>query len=296
MNVPKTELQAMGQAGQRTFTTAAGSSFPAFDPKASRLRTHLKYLGVYIFTQHQAKGLDAMIWSDVSRYFSRFSPLPLSLSEKIQLVNSQLIPAVTYRLTAHPLPPTSHCFAGRLHLEGLANGSITRVVSLKDWYASRAREGLAIKCLAYNVHRATIDFALRALHGRAPASVGSLVTNSLCWPNRQSSDDLQNAVIDAAHTLGLSVHSIGPWRPSAYEHLLVGSTITVKFESCPSTGTVFRTSPSWASVHFADGVCSISSDAHFSHHHACHSFLNNSRPPHQLPIPTLLRPQQTIPG
>ena len=43
--------------------------------------------------------------------------------------------------------------------------------------------------------------------------------------------------------LGLSFHSIGPWRPSAYEHLPVGFTITVKFQSGPSTGTVLRTSP-----------------------------------------------------
>ena len=296
MHVQKTENQAMGQAVQGTFTTAAGSSFPTFDPKTSRPRTHYQYLEVYIFTQHQAEGLDAMIWSEILSYFSRLSPLPLTLSEKIRLVNSQLIPAVTYRLTAHPLPPRAIASLEDFIWRGLAKGSIMRLVSLKDRYASRARGGLAIKCLAQNVHTATIKFALRALHGRAPPSVGSLVTNSLCGPNQQSSDELQNSVMDAAHNLGLSFHSIWPWRPSAYEHLPVGSTITVKFKSDPSTGTVLRTSPSWANVQFADGVFSIPSDVHLTHHHPCHSFLNYSRPTHQFLIPTFLRPQETIPG
>ena len=57
--------------------------------------------------------------------------------------------------------------------------------------------------------------------------------------------------MDTAHTLGLSFHSIGPWRPCAYEHLTVGFLITVKFKSGPSTGTVLRTSSSWANVQFA---------------------------------------------
>ena len=293
MNVQKTEFQAKRQAVQRTFTTAAGSSFPTFDPKTSRPRTHYKYLGVDIFTQNQAEGLDAMIRSENLSYFSRLSPLPLTLSER--LVNSQLIPAVTYRLTVHPLPPQAIASLEDFIWRGLATGSITRLVSLKDRYASRARRGLAIKCLAHNVHTTTINFPLRALHGRAPPSVGSLVTNSLCDPNQRSSDELQNSVMDAAHALGLSFHSIGPWRPSGYEHLPVGCTITVKFKSGPSTGTVLCTSPSWANVQFADGVFFISSDAHSTHHHPCHSFLNYSRPPHQLLIPTFLRPQETIP-
>ena len=237
-----------------------------------------------------------MIRSEILSHFSRLSPLPLTLSEKIRLVNSQLIPAVTYRLTGHPLPPRAILSLEDFIWRALAKGSITRLVSLKDRYASRARGGLAIKCLAHNVHTATINFTLRGLHGRAPSSVGSLVTNSLCGPNRQSSDELQNSVMDAAQALALSFHSIGPWRPSAYEHLPAGSTIEVKFKSGPSTGTVLRTSPSWATVHFADGVFSISSDAHFSHHHPCHSFLHYSRPPHKLLNSRFLCSQETIPG
>ena len=294
MNVQKTEIQAMGQAVRRTFTTVAGSSFHTFDPKTSRPRTHYKYLGVYIFTQRQAEGLDVMIRSETLSYFSRLSPLPLTLSEKIRLVNSQLIPAVTYRLTAHPLPPKAVASLEDFIWRGLAKGSITRLVSLKDRYASRARGGLAIKCLAHNVHTATINFALRALHSKAPSSVGGLITSSWFGPDRHGSDALHNSFMDAAHTLGLSFHSIGPRRPSAYEHPPIGSTITVKFKSGPSTGTVLRTSPSWANVQFADGVFSISNDAHFTHHHPYHSFLNYSRPHHQLLIPTFLRPQETI--
>ena len=171
-----------------------------------------------------------------------------------------------------------------------------RLVSLKDRYASRARRGLAIRCVAHNVHTATRNFALRALRGKAPPSVGSLVNNSLCCPSRQRSDERHNSVTDAAHTLGLSFHSMGPWRPSAYEHLPVGSTDTVKFKSGSSTGTVLCSSPSWANLQIAAGVFVICSDAHFTHHHPCHSFLNYSRPPHQLLIPPFLSPQKTISG
>ena len=188
----KSEIQALGQAVQRTFTTAAGSSFPTFDPKASRPRTNYKYLGVYIFTQHPAEGLDAMLRSEILSHFSRLSPLPLTFSEQIRLVNSQLIPAVPYRLTGHPLPPRAIASLKDFIWRGLAKGSITRLVSLKDQYASRARGGLAIKCLAHNVLSATINFALPALHGRASASVGSLATNSLCGSDQQRSDELQN--------------------------------------------------------------------------------------------------------
>ena len=94
----------------------------------------------------------------------------------------------------------------------------------------------------------------------------------------------------------LSFHSISPWRPSVYAHLSVSSTITVIFKCGCSTGRVLCTSPSWANVPFADGVCYISSKAHFSHHQACHHFICYSRLPTQLLIPTFLRPLETIPG
>ena len=133
-----------------------------------------------------------MIRSEILSYFSRLSPLPLTLSKKVRLVNSQLIPAVAYRLTAHPLPPQAVASLEDFIWRGLAKGSITRLVSLKDRYASRARGGLGIKCLAHSVHTATVNFALRALHGRAPPSVCGLVTNSLLGPNQHGSDEIQN--------------------------------------------------------------------------------------------------------
>ena len=88
--------------------------------------------------------------------------------------------------------------------------SITCLFSYNDRYASRASSGLVIKGLAQSVHTATINFPLRALDGKAPPLVGSLVTSSLFHPNQHGSDELHNSVIDAAHTLGLSFHSIPP--------------------------------------------------------------------------------------
>ena len=171
MNVQNAEMQAKGQAVQQMFTTVAGRPFRPFDPKISHPRTDYEYLGFYIFTPSQAEGLDAMMRSEILSYFFWLPPLPLTLSEQIQLVNSQLNPAVTYRLRAHPLPPQAVASLEDFVWRGLAKRFITRLVSLKDRYASRARGGLAIKSLAHNIHTATLNFALRVLHGKAPPSV-----------------------------------------------------------------------------------------------------------------------------
>ena len=98
---------ASGTAPQKEFLTPRGSEFHTYNKKTGRPHTCYKYLGVYLFTCHQAKGLFHMLKAEIQSYFARLSLLPLTLSEKVRLTNSQLVPALAYRLITHSLPPTS---------------------------------------------------------------------------------------------------------------------------------------------------------------------------------------------
>ena len=78
MNVSKTEVHANGTAPQKEFLTPRGSEFLTYNKKTGRPHTCYKYLGVYLFTCHQAKGLFHMLKADIQSYFARLSPLPLT--------------------------------------------------------------------------------------------------------------------------------------------------------------------------------------------------------------------------
>ena len=61
MNVSKTEVHANGTAPQKEFLTPRCSEFHTYNKKTGRPHTCYKYLGVYLFTCHQAKGLFHML-------------------------------------------------------------------------------------------------------------------------------------------------------------------------------------------------------------------------------------------
>ena len=46
-----------------------------------------------------------MLQAEIQSFFARLSPLPLTLSEKVRLTNSQLVPALAYRSINHSLSP-----------------------------------------------------------------------------------------------------------------------------------------------------------------------------------------------
>ena len=137
MNVSKTEVHANGTAPQKGFLTPRGSEFHTYNKKTGRPHTCYKYPGVYLFTCHQAKGLFHMLKAEIQSYFARLSPLPLTLSEKVRLTNSQLVPALAYRLITHSLSPNQLEKLQALIWAGVASRSITRLVSPKDRFAAR---------------------------------------------------------------------------------------------------------------------------------------------------------------
>ena len=179
MNVSKTEVHANGTAPQKEFLTPRGSEFHTYNKKTGRPHTCYKYLGVYFFTCHQAKGLFHMLKAEIQSYFARLSPLPLTLSEKVRLTNSQLVPALAYRFITHSLSPNQLEKLQALIWAGVASRSVTRLVSPKDRFAARPKEGLGMEFLPHSVHVATVNYGLRALCGLAPKSVGRLYVQSL---------------------------------------------------------------------------------------------------------------------
>ena len=295
MNVSKTEVHANGTAPQKEFLTPRGSEFLTHDTKAGRPHTWYKYLGVYLFTCHQAKGLFRMLKAEIQSYFARLSPLPLTLSGKVRLTNSQLVPALAYRLITHSLSPNQLEKLQSLIWAGVASRSITRLVSPKDRFAARPKGGLGMKFLPHSVHVGTVNYGLRAFCGLAPKSVGPLYVQSLLSSNQRASDPVQNSFMDSIHALGISFHSIGPWRPTAIRDLTPGTQLTVRFKSGQATGRVTEATSKWANVSFHDRVYSVDNHTSYTMHMPCHAVVNYSRPSHFQLVPEFLRPQETIP-
>ena len=254
MKVSRTELHTNGTAPQKEFLTPRGSEFLTYNKKAGRPHTCYKYLGVYLFTFHQARGLFHMLKAEIQSYFAQLSPLPLTLSEKVRLTNSQLVPALAYLLLTHSLSPNHLEKLQSLIWAGVASRSITRLVSPKDRFAARPKGGLGMKFLPHSIHVATVNYGLPALCGLAPKSVGPLYVQSLLSSNQRASDPVQNSFMASIHALGISFHSIGPWRPTAIWDLTPGTQLTVRFKSGQATERVTEATSKWANVSFHDGV------------------------------------------
>ena len=295
MNVSKTEVHANGTAPQKEFLTPRGSEFLTYNKKTGRPHTCYKYLGVYLFTCHQARGLFHMLKAEIQSYFARLSPLSLTLSEKVRLTNSQLVPALAYCLITHSFSPNKLEKLQSLIWAGVASRSITRLVSLKDRFAACPKGGLGMKFLPHSVHVATVNYGLRALCGLAPKSVGPLYVQSLLSPNQRASDPVQNSFMESIHALGISFHSIGAWRPTAIRDLTPGTQLTVRFKSGQATGRVTEATSKWANVSFHDGVYSVETHTSYTMHMPCHAVMDYSRPSHFQLVPEFLRPQETLP-
>ena len=294
MDVSKTEVPASGTAAQEEFLTPRGSEFLTYNKKTGRPHTCYKYLGLYLFTCHQARGLFHMLKAEIQIYFARLSPLPLTLSEKVRLTNSELVPALAYRLITHSLSPNELEKLQSLIWAVIASRSITRLVSPKDRFAARPKKGLGMKFLPHSVHVATVNYGLRALCGLALKSVGPLYVQSLISPIQRASDPVQSSFMNSIHALGISFHSIGPWRPTASRDLTPGTQLTVRFKSGQATGRVTEATSKWANVSFHDGVYLVDTHTSYTMHIPCHAVMDYSRPSHFQLVPDFSRPQETI--
>ena len=236
-----------------------------------------------------------MLKAEIQSYFARLSPLPLTLSEKVRLTNSQLVPALAYRSITHSPSPNQLEKLQSLIWTGVASRSITRLVSPKHRFAARPKGGLGMKFLPHSVHVATVNYGLRALCGRAPKSVGPLYVQSLLSSNQRALDPVQNYFMDSIHALGISFHSIGPWRPTAIRNLKPGTQLTVRFKSGQATGRVTEATSKRANVLFHDGVYSVDTHTSYTMHMPCHAVMHYSRPSHFQLVPEFFAPSRDHP-
>ena len=236
-----------------------------------------------------------MLKADIQSYFARLSPLPLTFSERVRLTNSQLVPALAYRLITHSPSPNQLEKLQPLIWAGIASQSITRLVSPKDCFAARTKGGSGMKCLPHSVHVATVNYGLRALCGLAPKSVGPQYVQSLLSLNQRASDPVQNSFMDSIDDLGITFHSIGPWRPTAIRDLMPGTQLTVRFKSGQATGRVTEATSKWAKVSFHDRVYSVDTHTSYTMHMPCHAVMDYCSPFHFQLVPKFSRPQETIP-
>ena len=131
MKPEKTEIQAMGDAANFSFRAKGGLVISTCRPDGTPGYFH-RYLGVYLYSTDLVGGLDTYVLNEISGFSSTLAPLELTHSELGLLINSQLIPALTYRLMAHNFPASvlefhEKAFWGQL----CANSRISGLVFVK---------------------------------------------------------------------------------------------------------------------------------------------------------------------
>ena len=292
MNVSKTEVQAVGNSPQRDFFTTRNHIFSTVNPDTGRPRNFYKYLGVYLYSQDKSKKLTSAVRAEIRAYFANIDPLPLTLSEKVRLVNKQLHPMIAYQLLGHCLPVETLNLFEKDIWRALQRSSITPKVSPMDRPHPRSQGGLEISFLPIMAHIQIVNSAIRCLTRVAPAAVTEAVTALLF---SHTPNPLQNMIIDSAHFLHLSYHSMGVWRHTPVHHLQAGETLVVHYRKHGQcVGGVSSTASKTATLHFHDGTATINNDTNFTSHFPVHTYHPYPRLPHQISSPTLLRPEQLI--
>ena len=143
------------------------------------------------------------------------------------------------------------------------------------------------------VHVQIVNSALRCLTRVAPVAVADAVTASLF---SHTPNPLQNMIIDSAHFLQLSYHSMGVWRHTPVQHLQAGETLVVHYRKHGQcVGQVSSTSSKTATLLFHDKTATINNDTNWTSHFPVHTYHPCPYLPHKILSPTFLRPQQLIP-
>ena len=293
MNISKTEVQAVVNSPPRDFVTTSHNIVSTINPQTGRPRNFYKYLGPYLYTQDQSKQLTSALRAEMRAYLANIDPLPLTLSEKIRLVNKQLHPMIAYRLLGHCLPVETLNLFEKDFWRALQRSSITPKVSPMNRPHPRSQGGLEISSLPIMVHVQIVNSAVPCLTRVAPVAVADAVTASFF---SHTPNSLQNTIIDSAHFLQLSYHSMGVWRHTAVQHLQAGETLVVHYQKRGQcVDQVSSTSSKTATLLFHDGTATINNDTNFTSHFPVHTYHPYPCLPHQTLSPTFLRPQRLIP-
>ena len=171
MNVDKTEIHAIHPSPPFTTTLTDGSVITTFD-KNNQPHAAYKHLGIWIFTQNSALRLRTLLENETTGFFNRLSPLPLTFSEYILLVNTQLIPILTYKSLAHNLSQSDVAHVQKLIWRELCQATpLCTKIFLKDIYYPRKRGRIGLRSLQLSIHKTTFYARLRHLNKESPADV-----------------------------------------------------------------------------------------------------------------------------
>ena len=293
MNVSETEVQAVGNSRQRDFFTTPNNMFSTINPDTGRPRNFCKYPRVYFYTQDQSEQLTSALRATIRADFANIDPLALTLSEKVRLLNKQLHPMIAYRLLGHCLPVQPLNLYEKDIRRALQGSSITPNVSPMDRPHPRSQGGLDISSLPIMVHVQIVNSAIRCLTRVAPAAIAEMVTASLF---SHTPDPLQDMILDSAHFLQLSYHSMAVWRNTPVQHLQTGETLVVHYRKHGKrVGRVSSATSKTATLEFHDGTATMNKETNFTSHFLVHTYHPYPSLPHQILSPTFVHPQQLIP-
>ena len=167
-------------------------------------RDWYKYLGVYVYSSEPERRLDQFILNKIEGFFTTLSPLALTHSELIRLVNCQLIPILTYRLMAHNFPPEVISFYERAIWSKLcAHSRLSELVSGKDRAVRRRDGGLCLNSLQLSVYESVYHTALRHLGAEGPDRANRAVMDCLM---SSSPTLVLDVFVDSAQALGVRIH------------------------------------------------------------------------------------------
>ena len=141
--------------------------------------------------------MHSLLANTISSFFDDLAPLPLPYTELIKLSNSQLIPALTYRLIYNSLPENLlNSLDSAIWSYVSKQGHLSKLTPTKTKYGNRTRSQLGITSLKLKVHQQTVNHITRYLLKKGPKPINEAVLYALSQP-ASSPNLLQSFSVDS---------------------------------------------------------------------------------------------------
>ena len=219
MNVGKTEIHAMDPSPNFSLQTNTGTTLSTYD-KRGNPHTSYKYLGSWIFTTKQAPQLYNFLRNKITGFFDRLTPLSLTFSENILLVNTLLIPIISYRSLTHRLSiEVVQLLQKQIWTELCHATPLCKQISPKDIYSPRKRGGLGLRSLELSVHKTTFYSGLRHLNQESPPDIHDPLRHDLL---SETPNLFFDSFVEPCAFLKVLPHGFGPpWNQKLCQQLVI---------------------------------------------------------------------------
>ena len=182
MNVNKSEIHAWGNAPQasifvrhqrKLFTL---STFTA----EGEPRTYYKYLGVFFFTSYSPQIMLAHHLAVGASFFASLPDMLFSPKEATRLVNTQLVPKLAFRITAHSLGHDQVvAIQNRVWAHYSRVTKLHRPPPLKARFAPSQEGALGLFHLPTTLAALVLAQYQRVLHSERPTQANSIFLSAL---------------------------------------------------------------------------------------------------------------------